>query len=171
MLLIGEEPVRADLEAAGVRFVEAPEEAEIVVLSWDRGFTYEKLNAAMQALASGARFYATNPDVACPMGGSTFAPDCGSLLAAVTACTGRKPDFVAGKPEPGMPQAALSRLGLEASECLLVGDRLETDIVCGKRAGLATAVVLTGATDEERLFAAPEEMRPDYVLRSVAELR
>jgi NagD protein len=170
VLLIGEEQVAVDLQEAQCRFVTEPEAAEVVVLSWDRGFTYDKLSAAMRALRHGARLHVTHPDVACPMGGGESVPDCGALLAALRACTGREPDFIAGKPSPGMPLAALRRLGLPAEECLLVGDRLMTDIVCGRRAGLATALVMTGVTDAAALAAAPEEAKPDYVLRSVAEL-
>ncbi len=170
VLLVGEGQVAHDLQAAGCRLVEDPAEAEVVALAWDRGFTYEKLNAAMQALLAGARFYATNPDVACPLGEGRLVPDCGSLIAALTACSGRAPDFIAGKPSPGMAQAALQRLNLPPGECLVVGDRLMTDIACGRRAGLATALVLTGVTDAQALAAAPEEARPDYVLESVADL-
>lgn len=170
VLLVGEEQVAQDLQAAGCRLVEEPAEAAVVVLAWDRGFTYAKLDAALQALRAGARFYATNPDVACPMGGGRLAPDCGALIAALEACSGRAPDFVAGKPNPGVAEAALQRLNLQPHECLLVGDRLMTDIVCGRRAGLATALVMTGVTDAASLAAAPQEARPDYVLPSVAEL-
>ncbi len=170
VLLVGEHQVAQDLQAAGCQLVEEPREAEVVVLAWDRGFTYAKLDAALQALCAGARFYATNPDVACPMGGGRLAPDCGALIAALEACSGRAPDFVAGKPNPGIAQAALERLGLQPHDCLLVGDRLMTDIVCGRRAGLATALVMTGVTDAASLAAAPDEARPDHVLASVAEL-
>jgi NagD protein len=170
VFVVGEAQVRHDLEAAGCHLVEDPAAAEVVALAWDRDFTYDKLNAAMQALLAGARFYATNPDVACPMGQGRIAPDCGALIAALEACSGRSPDFVAGKPSRGMPHAALRRLGLQPEDCLLVGDRLATDIACGRRAGLATALVLTGVTDLAALAEVPEEARPDYVLQSVAEL-
>lgn len=170
VLLVGEGQVAHDLKAAGCRLVEEPAEAEVVVLAWDRGFTYGKLDAAMQALRAGAHFLATNPDVACPMGEGRFVPDCGALIAALAACSGRAPDFVAGKPNPGMAEAALQRLELRPQDCLLVGDRLMTDIVCGRRAGVTTALVMTGVTDAAGLAAASEEARPDYVLDSVANL-
>lgn len=170
VLLLGEAEVRRQVLAAGCEIVTDHEAADIVVLAWDRAFSYDRLDQAMQALRRGAKFYATNPDVACPLGGGQAVPDCGALIAALQACSGRAPDFVAGKPSPGMPEAALMRLGLPAAECVLVGDRLQTDIQCGRRAGMATVLVLTGVTDEAALAASPPEMHPDYVLNSVADL-
>lgn len=170
VLVLGEAQVQRDVTAAGCRIVSDWREAEIVVLGWDRAFSYERLNAAMQAIRRGARFYATNPDVACPLGEGEAVPDCGALIAAIEACTGHAPDFVAGKPGPGMAAAALQHLGRQPEECLLVGDRLQTDMVCGRRAGMKTCLVLTGVTDEATLAAATGEAVPDYVLPSVAEL-
>jgi ribonucleotide monophosphatase NagD (HAD superfamily) len=77
-------------------------------------------------------------------------------------------ELVVGKPSPLIVGMALERLGLPAEACLVVGDRLETDIVMGQRAGMATALVLTGVTRREALAGA--EVRPDYVLESIAEM-
>jgi HAD superfamily hydrolase (TIGR01450 family) len=168
VLLIGEEPVREELVRGGCEIVEDPARAEIVAVSWDRGTTYERLNAALQALRAGAHFVATNPDVTCPLPGGREALDAGSFIALLEAACGRPVEAVAGKPSPLLLEVIMDRWGLEAGECLLLGDRLETDLELGRRAGAAVAVVLTGVATRETLAAWP--VQPDYVLESVGEL-
>ena len=170
VFLIGEQVLRDDLAAAGMRLVEDWSDAEVVVLSWDRHFGYDKLNGALQALLRGARLYATNPDVVCPVDVGEVVPDCGAIIAAVHACSGRLPDYVAGKPGSMLPLGALARLGVKPADAALVGDRLETDIACGNRAGMLTIAVLTGVADRETAEAVEGERRADYVIESVAEL-
>lgn len=166
--VIGEAPLIADLLAAGIRPVNEPLETDVVVVSWDRDFSYRKLDEAVQALLRGARLVATNPDAACPMPGGGFVPDCGAIAAAVEAASGRRVEAYAGKPSLLLAELALERLGVAASDCLMVGDRLETDVVFGRNAGMGTALVLTGAGR----LTPPEEApaRPDFVLESIAEL-
>lgn len=170
MLLIGEAVVRDELLRAGAVLVDDWREAELLVVSWDRGFSYEKLDAGLQALLKGAKFLATNPDVVCPVGPHDFVPDCGALLAAFRAMSGRDPDYIAGKPGPRLPLAALKRLDVSPADAALVGDRLSTDITCGNRAGMTTIAVLTGEATEQTIAAATGEARPDYVVGSVADL-
>ena len=168
VLLIGEEPVREELLRGGFQIVVDPAQAEIVVVSWDRSVTYERLNAALQALRAGARFVATNPDVTCPLPNGGEALDAGSFIALLEAACGRRVEAVAGKPSPLLLEVIMARWGLEPGECLLLGDRLETDLELGRRAGVAVAVVLTGVTTREQLAAWP--VQPDYVLESVGAL-
>jgi len=170
VLVIGEEPVRAEVARAGALLVEDWHEAQVLVASWDRELTYAKLDAALQALLHGAVYLATNPDALCPVGQDEFVPDCGALLAALAAMTGREPDVMAGKPGPRLPLAALARLGVAPADAALVGDRLSTDITCGNRAGMGTIAVLTGEATAASIAAATGEARPDYVVGSVAEL-
>lgn len=170
VLLIGEEVVRHDLRAAGMSFTEDHNQADAVVLSWDRNFCYDHLNASLQALRRGAKLYATNPDVICPLDEGAVMPDCGAIIAAVAACSGRQPDYIAGKPGPMLPLGALARLGVSPADAALVGDRQETDIACGNRAGLATIVVLTGVTTHQMALTAVGDERADYVLPSIADL-
>lgn len=170
VLLIGEAVVREELTRAGAVMVEDWREAEVLVASWDRDLTYAKLDAGLQALRRGAIFLATNPDVVCPVGPDEFVPDCGALLAALQAMTGRDPDHMAGKPGPRLPLAALKRLGVPAADAALIGDRLSTDIICGNRAGMATIAVLTGEATEDSIATAAAEEGPDYVIESVADL-
>ena len=168
VLLIGEEPVREELERGGFEVVSDPAQAEIVVVSWDRSVNYERLNAALQALRAGAHFVATNPDVTCPLPGGCEALDAGSFIALLEAASGRSVEAVAGKPSPLMLQVIMQRWGLEPGECLLLGDRLDTDLELGRRAGAAVALVLTGVTTREQARAWP--VQPDYLLESVADL-
>ena len=168
VVVIGEEPVRAELRAAGLRFADTPGECDVLAVSWDREFTYEKLNWGFQALRLGARFVATNPDAACPLDGGRLVPDCAAMIGAFEGCSGRKVEVVAGKPSALIAEIALDRLGVPADRAAMVGDRLETDLRLARNAGLTAVTVLTGVTDRDRLAAWHEQ--PDFVLESVAEL-
>src|SRR5262244_1706098 len=125
-----------------------------VVIAFDRTFTYAKLNIALQAVRGGARLIATNPDRTCPVEGAEI-PDCAGMIAAVEAVTGKTVEVIVGKPSPVILQVALERLGVTASECVIVGDRIETDITMGQSLGLATVLVLSGVTpaDDPRIPA------------------
>ena len=96
-------------------------------------------------------------------------PDCAAVIGAIEGCTGRRVEEVVGKPSPRMFEAALERLGLLAADCLVVGDRLETDVLMGRRAGSRTAFVLTGVSRRGDLQAHPD-LQPDYVLHSIRDL-
>src|SRR5439155_26849638 len=119
-----------------------------VVIAFDRTFDYAKLNTALQAVRGGARLIATNPDRTCPTADGEI-PDCAGMIAAVEAVTGHTVEVIVGKPSPIILEVALQTLGVEARDCEMVGDRIETDIVMGKRLGLATALVLRGITRAE----------------------
>lgn len=167
--VLGEEPVIEPLEAVGCTIVTRAEDTDIVVVSWDRTLTYEKFDQAFQALRKGALYYVTNPDVTCPVAEGEVA-DAGANVAGLTACSGREPDLVAGKPRPTLARAAMSRMGVKPQNTLLTGDRLATDIQCGLNAGCDTAVVLTGVTDREDLHDLPEADSPKYIMDSVRDL-
>lgn len=115
----------------------------------------------------GARFFATNSDVICPMPGGGI-PDAGATLAALERLTGRAPEVIAGKPSPLILQVTHERLGVPKARCLVVGDRLETDIRMGKESGALTAVVLTGVTRRDDIAAT--QYKPDLVLENVGAL-
>jgi HAD superfamily hydrolase (TIGR01450 family) len=138
-----------------------------VVIAFDRTFDYAKLNTALQAVRQGARLIATNPDRTCPVEGGEI-PDCAGMIAAVEAVTGKHVEVVVGKPSPIILEVALERLGVPRSDAVIVGDRLETDIVMGKRLGLATVLVLSGVTRADDARVA--EIAPDLVLPSIRDL-
>ncbi|HLN63463.1 MAG TPA: HAD-IIA family hydrolase [Symbiobacteriaceae bacterium] len=166
--LIGEEPLAHELRQRGIQIVTDPMQAQYVVTSWDRQFTYQKLDDALQAIKrAGAKFIATHPDRTCPVEGGEVA-DVGGMIGAIEGVTGRKVELITGKPSPVTLQEALDLLGLPKEECIMIGDRLETDVRMGKEAGMAAAVVLTGVSCREDAMRA--EWKPDYVLDSVAGL-
>ncbi len=166
--VIGEAIFKEELEKSGVLFAAAPEETDVVILSWDRDFHYNHIDFAYQAIKKNdAIVMATNPDRTCPMPGGDV-PDCGSIIGAVEGATGKKIDMVMGKPSRHMIGTALSVLGLEANECLMIGDRLETDIFMGNQSGVDTALVLSGTATKEE--AAVSLHKPSYVIGSVHEL-
>ena len=164
---VSEQAFIGELRDAGFTFARTPEETDIVVLAFDRTFHYGKWFFAHQALKRGAQLWATNPDRTCPTeDGDT--PDCGSLIPAIETSSGHKLDRMTGKPSAAIVRVASELLGVPIRQCLMVGDRLETDVKMGHNAGCDTAVVLTGITTREML--ATTEIRPDYVLESIAEL-
>ena len=167
LYVIGEPPLVEELRAFGLRPTDGSGPVDFVVAAFDRTFDYAKLNTAFHALRRGARFVATNADRTCPVEEGEI-PDAAAVIGALEGCTRKRPELVAGKPSPMMIEAGLARMGLSAEECLVVGDRLETDIRMGKEAGTATALVLTGVTQRQDLALSP--WQPDYVLESVAEL-
>jgi len=138
------------------------EPVDFVVVGLDRGFDYQKLLKAQRAILSGAEFLATNPDPTFPTEEGLI-PGAGSIVAAVERATGRRPKVI-GKPEPFMLELALRLSGARREECVVVGDRLDTDILAGNRAGMITVLVLTGVTTEEEARRAEGELRPKFVI-------
>lgn len=165
--VIGEIPLIEELVRAGFRISEKAGEIQYVIASFDRTFDYRKLNIALQAIKKGARFIATNPDRTCPVEGGEI-PDCASIIGAVEGTAGIKVEAIVGKPSDIMIGVAVDSMGLGAQDCILVGDRLETDMVMGKKAGMATALVLTGVTNREILKKSA--IQPDYIWETVAEI-
>ena len=164
---IGEPPLRDELAEAGLVLADDPARVEWVIASLDRQFDYRKLDIGYKALARGARFCATNPDQTLPLEGEQI-PDCAAVIAALEACSGRHVEWIAGKPSAVMLSAALEQLGCPPQDCLMVGDRLETDIEMGRRGGTCTALVLTGVTTPESLAASP--IQPDFVCAGIHDV-
>lgn len=167
---ISEQPLLDALDDAGIRRSCNPSEIDIVIASFDRTFAYEKLQIAFDAIKTYGRAFlvTTNPDRFCPMPGGRGQPDAAAIIGAIEGCTGAVCQQNTGKPDPFMIEAALDRLRIEAAECVMVGDRLGTDIEMGIAAGMSTALVLTGETTLDLLASSPIE--PDWVLRRVDEL-
>lgn len=164
LFVVGEEPLKSDLRAAGFVLSESAGEIDIVVASFDRTFDYRKLQIAFDAIRAGARLVATNPDRYCPVPGGGE-PDCAAMIAAIEACTGVRCDPIVGKPSPIMVATITAMLGLPPERCIMVGDRLETDITMGIDAGMATCLVLTGDADRARLAASG--LAPTLVLERI----
>jgi NagD protein len=171
LFVVGETPFIEELEKAGFKITEEPREIDYVVVAFDRTFDYKKLNIAFQAIKKfGAHFVATNPDRTCPVEGGEI-PDCAGMIAAIEAVTEKKVEVIVGKPSPIMIQTVLDVMGLRPEDCILIGDRLETDIKMGRDSGIATGIVLTGVTDEETLKGIKHSSdQPDFVFQSIADI-
>jgi len=167
LFVVGEEPFVEELRKAGFTVTEEPKEIEYVVAAFDRTFDYRKLNISFQAIKLGAHFVATNPDRTCPVEGGEI-PDCAGMIAAIEAVTEKKVEVVVGKPSPLTVQTALDVMGLRADNCILIGDRLETDIKMAKECGMAAGIVLTGVTKENTLKKS--SVHPDFIFQSIADV-
>jgi ribonucleotide monophosphatase NagD (HAD superfamily) len=144
----------------------------VVVASYDRTFTYEKLQVAFDAIwyHRRARLVATNPDRFCPFPGGRGEPDCAAIIAAVEACTGVRCQANTGKPDPAMLHTAFAGLEAAPADCVMVGDRLSTDIRMALDTGMAAALVLTGETRAEDLRGLPPSVAPELVLDRIDRL-
>jgi len=166
--IIGESGMKKELLRGGVHIVEKRDEkADWVAVGICWTFHYDQLDEAQARIREGSRFLATNLDATYPDEGGRIRPGAGAIVAAVATAAGKKPEVVIGKPETTLIDMILEETKAALEETLLVGDRLDTDIVCAKRVGIDSALVLTGVTSQE---PAPEDTKPTYVLRSVAEL-
>ena len=137
-------------------FVLADEDVPLVVASMDRAVTYEKLKRATLLIRRGARFIATNLDPTNPSEEGLI-PGTGSMIAALEAASGVKPTAI-GKPEPTMYQLAMEQMGARPETTAAIGDRADTDILGGKRAGLTTICVLSGSSNRSEAEAYGSDM-------------
>jgi HAD superfamily hydrolase (TIGR01450 family) len=172
VFVIGEEPLKRALAGAGMRLTERPEEIDVVVASFDRTFDYRKLQIAFDALwfHRRARLITSNPDRFCPMPGGRGEPDAAAVVAALEACTGVTCEANLGKPGAEMLDTVLGMLGLPADRCLMVGDRISTDIAMAAAGGMDSALVLTGETTPEMARVLPREGAPTWVLDRIDQL-
>ncbi|MDI6883925.1 MAG: HAD-IIA family hydrolase [Hadesarchaea archaeon] len=169
--VVGENGLRSELKRAGLNLVpiKKPETATHVVVGLDRTINYGKIAGGLRALLAGAEFIATNADATYPTERG-LSPGAGATVGALAGCSGRNPSLVIGKPSPYMIEIALELLGTKPSETAIVGDRLDTDIRVGKKMGLRTILVLSGAcTKREADRAKNTEMAPDFVFKNIAE--
>ena len=175
VFVIGEPGLAAELSASGGLVpITEPDSADVhdidyVVVGIDKNFTYDKLRFAHAAIMRGhAQFIATNRDATFPMETGEI-PGGGSLVAALATAAGREPITI-GKPETHAYEAILDAAQVTAADSIMVGDRLDTDIAVGRRAGAGTVLVLTGVTSKKKALAAPPEWRPDQIIGDLREL-
>ncbi|KAB1188649.1 MULTISPECIES: HAD-IIA family hydrolase [Haloferax] len=164
---IGESGLHDQLRDAGLELVGASDDPDVVVVAIDREFHFDDLRDAYVALRDGARFYGTDPDIIIPTAAGDI-PGSGAIIKAVAGVAEREPDAILGKPSRVAQRFVLDRLGLAPEDVLVVGDRLDTDIAFGLDAGMSTAVVRTGVTDDAAL--ARSEYEPDFVLDSLGDI-
>jgi NagD protein len=161
--VIGDAGVTTALHEVGYTLTDR--DPDFVVLGETRTYSFEAITRAIRLIENGARFIATNPDVTGPSEEGPL-PATGSVAALITAATRRQPYFV-GKPNPMMLRSALNRIEAHSENTILVGDRMDTDIVAGIEAGLDTILVLSGSTRPADIERYP--YRPGRVLDSIAQ--
>ncbi|KKW64605.1 HAD-IIA family hydrolase [Mycolicibacterium elephantis] len=161
--VIGEAGLTTALHEVGYTLTDI--EPDFVVLGETRTYSFTAITKAIRLILGGARFIATNPDVTGPSAEGPL-PATGSVAAMITKATGREPYFV-GKPNPMMFRSALNRIEAHSESTVMVGDRMDTDVVAGIEAGLETILVLTGSTAPDEVERYP--FRPSRVLPSIAE--
>ncbi|HID72537.1 TPA: HAD-IIA family hydrolase [Candidatus Micrarchaeota archaeon] len=156
-----------ELEERGIRLV-ADSSAGVVVVGLDRTLSYDKLAIASKAIMDGAEFIAANEDATFPVE-EGFMPGSGAVVAFVRTATGKEP-FILGKPNSYMIELVMEEHGFRKEDMVIVGDRLDTDILAGKNAGIKTALVLTGVATREDVEKLEKGKRPDYVLDSIKDV-
>lgn len=159
--VIGEGALIHSLYEAG--FILSDTDADFVVLGETQSYHIDMIQKASQLIREGARFIATNPDVAGPLG----RPSCGALAAPIERITGKAPFYV-GKPNAVMMRAALRHMKAHSEEAWMIGDNMETDIMAGIQAGMRTILVLTGVSQTADIprYA----YRPHHVVKDVSEV-
>lgn len=176
--VVGEENLREELRQYGLFVIDElhnqdpkevinPAGIDAVIVAFDRTLDYRKLNTAFQALKQGARFFATNSDKVCPMPNGAL-PDAGAIIAYLEHISGRKVELLAGKPSPLIIQVALEKLDVAPQHCIMVGDRLETDIRMGNQSGMKTVLVLSGITTRAMISESADQ--PEWVVNNLSEL-
>ncbi|MEZ6141061.1 MAG: HAD-IIA family hydrolase [Zavarzinella sp.] len=162
--VVGESGLTHAMHAAGYTLTN--KSPEYVVLGEVNSFSLDQITQAIRLIVAGARFIATNPDPTGPAE-SGIIPACGAVAAMIQRATGVSPYFV-GKPNPLMMRKALATLGTHSDETIMVGDRMDTDVIAGMEAGMDTALVLSGVTTRDMIEKFP--YRPTRVFSSVADI-
>jgi NagD protein len=162
--VIGEAGLTTALYEIGYTLTDT--EPDFVILGETRTYSFEAITTAIRLVTAGARFIATNPDATGPSRQGPL-PATGAVAALITRATGVNPYFV-GKPNPMMFRSALNRINAHSESTVMIGDRMDTDVVAGMEAGLETILVLTGSTRPEQVSRYP--YRPTRVLDSIADV-
>jgi NagD protein len=162
--VVGESGLIGPLRDAGLILTDV--DPTYVVLGETRTYDIHRITTAIRLIARGARFIATNPDPSGP-GDEGIEPACGAMAALIEKATG-VPAFFIGKPNPLMMRTALNYLGVHSEHTVMIGDRMETDIVAGVESGMETILVLSGVTGLEDADRFPYQ--PSRIATSVAEI-
>ena len=168
VFVVGEEGIFEELGKVGVKISSNINGVDYVVVGMDRGFNFQKLTIAYQAIVRGAKFLATNADVTFPLEKGT-SPGAGAIVKALEASTGKTP-LVLGKPQTFGLEKVMQAKGYSPKQVILVGDRLETDIAAGRKAGVITVLVLSGISTLKEAENAAFPLKPHYIISTLKEL-
>lgn len=164
VFMIGDTGLQEALRDAGLTVEE--ETPDYVVVGETRQYRYELIEKAIRCVLRGAGLIGTNPDLTGP-GEDGIVPACRALVAPIEMASGRQAYYI-GKPNPLIMRHSLRRLGVQREETVIIGDRMDTDIVAGIESEIETVLVLTGITSREDLPRFP--YRPHYVLDDVGQI-
>ncbi|MEN6521164.1 MAG: phosphoglycolate/pyridoxal phosphate family phosphatase [Armatimonadota bacterium] len=169
--VVGEAGLVREMESAGMEVVRNGDSAHIdfVVVGLDRQFTYDKLAKAQQAILGGAEFVATNTDSTFPIEDGVVIPGGGSIVSAVATASGVEP-FVVGKPRTYALKKIIEIAESTPDRSVMVGDRLETDVLGGNRMGMPTVLITTGVSTRSDAENTSGDMRPSRVIDDLIEL-
>jgi 4-nitrophenyl phosphatase len=168
IFLIGSDGLREQLRDAGLTLTDDPDDCEVLVVSWTPEFDYEDMCDALAAVDAETPLYGTDPDRTFQRSTDELLPGSGAVIGAVSVTVDRDPEAFFGKPSAAARAFAVSKLDVPAEECLIVGDRLDTDLELGLQAGMTTALVRSGVTGRDA--AAASDIQPDYVLDNLGEV-
>lgn len=162
--VIGESGLNLAIHEAG--FILTPEKADFVVLGETFDYNFRQVTKAVRLIMEGAHFLATNPDPSGPSEGG-IVPACGAMAALIEKASGKSP-FFCGKPNPFMMRSALNHLGVHSENTVMIGDRMDTDVIAGLQSGMETILVLSGVTSLKDIEQFP--YRPHHIVKSVGEI-
>ena len=163
--VIGESGLTEAIHSVG--YVITDRNPDYVVLGETFSYNLDLITRALRLVVAGVRFIATNPDTVGPTETGRV-PACGAMAALIERASGVSPFFI-GKPNPLMMRSALNYLGVHSENTVMVGDRMDTDIIAGVESGMDTALVMTGVTRQAEVDRFP--YRPTHILESVADIQ
>ncbi len=163
--LLANAMVTSEMRAMGLETED--ERPDYVLIAYDTELDYQKLTRLCRHVRAGLPYIATHPDFNCPTA-EGFVPDIGATIAYVKASTGREPDLIIGKPQGGMIEEAVLRMGVGKEAMAMAGDRLYTDIAAGLRGGVLSILVLSGETSRDMAAASP--LRPDLIFPRLRDM-
>jgi len=163
--IVGTDDIKYEFQRVGHTVVE--EDPEVVVVTFDKTLTYEKIKKATQFVSKGALFVVTNPDLNCPSSEGPL-PDAGAIASAIRKASGVYPNIIFGKPEPKLIEMVIRHNNVGKNETCMVGDRLYTDILAGIQAGTWTVLVLTGEATMEQVQKSP--IKPHLIAKDIGVL-
>ncbi len=162
--VIGESGLTSAIHSIG--YIMTDTDPDYVILGETLSYSIDQITKAIRLIINGAKFIATNPD---PLGPSEtgITPACGAMAALIKEATGVEPFFI-GKPNPLMIRTALNYLGIHSEDTIMLGDRMDTDILSGINSGMDTILVLSGVTKKMDLLKFP--YRPTRIFNSVSDI-
>lgn len=162
--VVGGEGLIEEVKNSGIQINE--KNPDMVIVGWDINFTYDKMKKATLAIRKGAIYIGTNPDTTYPSHEGML-PGCGAILASITTASEVEP-IIIGKPKPLIMEMAAKRISANKEKSLMIGDRIDTDILAGKNFGIQTALVLSGTYNKSKILNS--SIKPDYVFEDIMDL-